>query len=268
MRKRKNLLSFILFLLVLSGLLLFFSSKRGFAFVRLSGEVLLSPVRHISATVFDVVPKFAKSKSQKSLEEENSRLKKQLVNQKELERENKALKDQFRGEWVESTQLLPAQIVGAPSFLPTITIPEKLVISRGSRDGVEIGNGVIIQNSIVGKISKVSYSLSEVQLISDKRSRFTVKTNQTQALGIVKGTGSSDLLMDNVVLSDTLQKGDIVVTMGDMEESGKGFPPNLIVGTITSVEKKPSALFQTARVESNVDFAKLSLIFIIVAHEK
>jgi rod shape-determining protein MreC len=67
----------------------------------------------------------------------------------------------------------------------------------------------------------------------------------------------------NVVLSEKLEKDDLVRTKGDVDERGQGFPPDLIVGKIISVNKQPSALFQSAEVKSLVDFSRLSTVFVI-----
>lgn len=70
------------------------------------------------------------------------------------------------------------------------------------------------------------------------------------------------MILDNVLLSETLKVGDVVLTNGDIDQNGKGLPPDLIVGKITSVDKNPSALFQKADVVSFVDFSKLSTLFV------
>jgi cell shape-determining protein MreC len=54
------------------------------------------------------------------------------------------------------------------------------------------------------------------------------------------------------------------LTNGDITLSGSGFPPDLVVGKITSVEKKPSSLFQKAEVESFINFSKITAVFVIV----
>ena len=67
----------------------------------------------------------------------------------------------------------------------------------------------------------------------------------------------------NFVLSDKFEKGDVVVTKGNIDEQGNGIPPDLIVGKIISVHKNPSALFQTAEIESLVNVSRLDTVFIL-----
>lgn len=80
---------------------------------------------------------------------------------------------------------------------------------------------------------------------------------------MIKGQDGG-ILLDHVVLSEKIAKNDRILTKGDIDEGGSGFPPDLIVGRITSVNKRASDLFQTAEVKSLVDFERLSTVFIMV----
>ena len=71
------------------------------------------------------------------------------------------------------------------------------------------------------------------------------------------------MLLDNVLLSVELKKDADVLTKGDVNEKREGYPPNLIVGKIISIEKKQSDLFQRASVKSPVDFKNLEYVFIL-----
>ena len=70
-------------------------------------------------------------------------------------------------------------------------------------------------------------------------------------------------VLENVLLSDKLQTGDTVISKGDIGKDGEGFPPGLVVGRIISVNKKASALFQSAEVESLVDVTRLKMVFVM-----
>lgn len=73
-------------------------------------------------------------------------------------------------------------------------------------------------------------------------------------------------MLDNVVLAEGLEKDDLVSTKGDTDENGLGFPPDLVVGKIVSVNKKASNLFQSADIRSLVDFNKLETVFVITTN--
>lgn len=193
---------------------------------------------------------------EEKLREENIKLQTALAKQDDLIKEINALRDQFKTTEPSPKQLLPAQVVGGAN--------DEFILDKGSADGIKAGNILISKDNLVGTVTKVSVHRSIGQLITKNNATFTAKTAKTSALGIIQGKGEERLLFANVVLADKLEKNDIVMTKGDEDETGKGFPPDLIVGKIVAVNKKPSNLFQSAVVEPLIDFGKLETVFVIV----
>lgn len=200
----------------------------------------------------------------KNLTAENLKLKKELSDEKNIINENVALKSQFEASGEFSQNLLPAKVVGAPGFVPGVSLPEYLIIDKGENSGIENGDTVIADNYLVGKIVKVYPDLSKVELITNKNSSFTARVlNEEDANGIIKGEGGQDLILDNVLLTSTLKKDDQVLTKGDKNENNHGYPPDLMIGKIHSIEKEQSELFQRARIISPIDFKNLATVFIL-----
>lgn len=181
-----------------------------------------------------------------------------------LEKDNRALRDQFAVTNPSPKILLPAYIVGMPAFLPGVSTIDEIIIDKGSGDKVGIGNSVVFKDNLIGNVIKTSPHLSVVYLLNHKDISFTAKTAKTSALGIIQGSGIETMVLKNVLLSDTLQKGDTVVTKGDMQVDGSGFAPNLVIGKIIFVNKKASELFQSAEVERLVDPARLEMVFVVL----
>ena len=189
------------------------------------------------------------------LREENRRLTAELVRRAEQEGEMRALQDQFQSTKIASHKLLPAQIIGVEA--------DRFIIDKGQDDGVRERAIVIVRDNLVGRVSRVSAHLSVVDLITSKKISLTAKKIDSGAIGVIKGAGNG-IILDNVVLSEKLEKGNLILTRGNIDENGLGFPPDLVVGRIAVVNKRPSSLFQTAEVESLLDFSRLSTVFIIV----
>lgn len=212
-----------------------------------------------------------------ALQEENQKLAKQLVDQQKLQKEIAALRDQFQTQNPSLMKILPARIIGKPSFIPGVSSAAYLVIDKGKSDGIENGLPVIYKDSLVGKISNVSDTFSQVMLVTDTAFSTTAKSLESnnvqssndilqaknEVLGVVRGTGSG-LVLDNVVLSENLKKGNIIATYGNIDKTGRGFLPDIIIGKIASVDKKPSSLFQKAIVISYIDISKLTTVFIVL----
>ena len=267
MPKRNNFFYLFLSLLFLS-VVIFAASKIGFLKpIDSVSKVILAPFEAVTYGVYSKISNFGSSSQVEVLKAENQALTKKLLDQNKLTEDNKALRDQFQTENPKSQNLIEADIIGAPGFIPGISVPETLILDRGENDGLKVGQAVVYENNLVGRIVKTSIFLSSVQLISSSLSSLTAKTMSTQALGVAKGQDGGAIILDDVVLSDSLQKGDLVLTKGDVDTSGIGITPDLVIGKITSISKFPSDLFQKANLESKIDISKLNKVFVIVNNQ-
>ncbi|MCL6096303.1 MAG: rod shape-determining protein MreC [Patescibacteria group bacterium] len=262
-RKENFLLAFLVFALL--SLLFLGLSKIGVLNpVSSVLQKITAPFQSATYNFFNSVTLFGESPKLKKLQAENLALTSMLSDQKKLKDDNAALSDQFKTVFPNSNALLPANIVGAPKFIPGISAPETFIINRGTSDGVTVGKTVVYKNNLIGKVTKASDFLSEITLITNSSSSFTARTSSTQALGVIKGQGEGQMILDNVLLSDSLKLSDLVLTNGDVSLNGSGYPPDLVVGKIVSVDKKASSLFQRAEVSSFIDFSKITTVFILV----
>ncbi len=264
MRRSENFLPFFIVFFGLSILLILIGNSGLFGSFSSIINKSAAPIRSSTIDLFSLGS--FKNKQIKSLINENAMLRKQVSEKQSLMAENKALKDQFAKSSQNSQSLLPAKVVGAPGFVPGVSLPEYLVIDKGSIDGVRIGTTIIVGNYLVGKVISLSQNFAKVALVNSKNSSFIAKIvpqDGREISGIIKGKGSDEMIFDNVLLTTSIKKDDIVLTKGEKGEKGIGFPPDLIVGKIVSVEKKSSDLFQKAEVLSFVDFTSLSTVFVL-----
>lgn len=254
----------IFFILLVISLLIFGFSRTNFSarpnsFLYSFGAFLSRP----SYSLLNWVTSLGGNSKIDELKKENLVLTRKIVDQQALLAENKSLHDQFQTASPKSLDLMPALVVGAPRFLPGVTSPETFVINVGKKDGVKMGSAVVFKDNLVGKISKISDYLSEVMLVTNPDSKFAAKTTNG-VLGIVRGEGNQDMILDNVLLSDTLARDNVVVTSGDLTVDLANFSPNLIVGKITSVDKSPNDIFQRGKIQSLLDFSKLTDVFVLI----
>lgn len=251
---------FLVFLLI--SILIFLLSKFGLlelpgSFLSKAAVTITSPVLSLSSFLGN----FAQSDAEKKLRDENLSLEKKLVDQQKLIDENKALHDQFQVATLRSLDLLPAKIVGSSRFIPGIFSPDTFILDKGSNDGVKLGEAVVFKDNLVGKITKITRFLSEATLVTNPSLKFAAKTIKRSA-GVMRGEGNGDLILDNVLLSDHLNKGDLVLTSGDLKTDETGVPSDIIIGQIVSVEGTYSDLFQRAKLKTLIDLSTLSEVFI------
>jgi len=257
MKRRESFWPVFLVLVFLCLLILVFNFKFLFSFLEKGAS-------GIEEVTFRGLPFFSESDKVKQLEAENLVLLSKLASFDQLKNDNAALSDQFQTSYPQSLQLLKADIIGAPDFIPGVSVPSVFILSKGSKDGVVKGSAVVIQNNLVGVVSQVSTNLSKVNLINNSGVSFTARTEDGN-VGVIKNIGA--LILDNILLSENLTVGEMVFTKGDIDSSGVGIPQGLLVGKIISLEKNPSSLFQAAKVQSFVDLSNLSAVFIYLPNK-
>lgn len=188
-----------------------------------------------------------------------SELEKQLVEFENVKKDNDALRSQFVESIDTSKSLVPAKILG---FLGDNQRPHELVINVGKKDGILKDMTVIYEKYLIGKIEIVSQNYSVVMTPFNPKFQVLAKLSETGANGIV--VGRSDLiLLDGVLITDTLKKDGIVTTKGEVSREGIGVVPDIIIGKISSISKRETAPFQNAQVTPLVDYQKLTNIFVI-----
>jgi len=227
-------------------------------------KTIFSPVQALTYQTFTKVTDFGQNSQILMLKAQNLILTQKLVDQTKLIADNEALRDQFQTASPRSANLVEADVVGAPGFVPGLSFPETLILDIGTNDGVRVGDAVVYKNNLVGKITQASANLSSATLVTNSSSQFIAKTLETGASGVAKGQGGGEIILDNVVLSDNLKKGDLVLTTGAINLQNSGFPPDLTVGKIISISKNPSDLFQKAEIQPLIDFTNLQKVFVVV----
>lgn len=190
---------------------------------------------------------------------ENSKLISQMVSYNNLKKDNVALRSQFQDTSITSEKLVPAHIVG---FKGAISSPDTFVVDIGSNSHVKTGMAVILGNSLVGQVSKVTQYFSEIILVTNKNFSTLALTSAGNSPGII--TGEDDfILFDHVVITDTISQKDTVVSKGGQNINGIGIPANLIIGKIMSVHKSETSPFQSAIVKSLLNFSKINMVFVV-----
>lgn len=255
MLQRKLILNFAI-LLFLSLLLFTFFRLGIFNFASSTIQNIFAPLEIAARKIF--------VSEQSLLKKQNLDLAKKLVDQQKLIEDNKALRNQFDTAIINTQNLMPANIVGSPSFIPGISNPESLVLDKGKKDGVKKGQAIAYKDNLIGVVEKTGDNYSKILLVSSPSFSLTAKTLQDKALGTIKGQGAGQIILENVLLSQKLSKNDLVITSGNVNEEGFGVYPNLILGKIITINKNASSLFQSAKVQPLIDVSELSTLFIVV----
>ncbi len=98
--------------------------------------------------------------------------------------------------------------------------------NAGKEAGVKIGNPVMSENGLVGRIVGVTEGASRVLLLTDVASRTPVMIDRTNARAILTGDGGPNPRLEYLRGQEPVRDGDRVLTSGD----GGVFPRGLPVG--------------------------------------
>jgi rod shape-determining protein MreC len=135
-----------------------------------------------------------------------------------------------------------------------------ITINAGARDGIEVGMPVVAGGlALVGRVGKVSYATAQVQLLTDPASFINVRMVESRVSGTVAGTNEGILLLQNVLQTEPLKPGDLIVTSG----LGGMLPQALPVGAVERVISQDVETTQQAIVRPGVDFDKLEVVLVI-----
>ena len=100
------------------------------------------------------------------------------------------------------------------------------LIDVGSSRGVKIGNPVINEHGLVGRIIGTSGGVSRTLLLTDVTSRTPVLIDRTDARAMLTGDGSGNPRLEFVRGTDSVRAGDRILTSGD----GGGLPRGVPIG--------------------------------------
>ena len=172
-----------------------------------------------------------------------------------LDEENNRLRRMLDSAAQVADKALAAELVEVSSEPFT----RKIVVAKGSQDGVYVGQSVIDANGIMGQVTQVAGHVSRVTLITDAGHAIPVLDNRSGLRMLVFGTGEQDSLkIPYLTASSDIKEGDLLVSSG----MGGTFPPDYPVAQVTKIVNDPneSFLFITAKPAAHLNHGKQVLL--------
>jgi len=209
--------------------------------------------------------------SRQALSEENEALKSELlILQRKLQQmaalaaENVRLRRLLGSSDMLQDNVLVAELVGvSPNPLS-----HSVVINKGARDGVYMGQPVLDAFGLMGQVVEANPDSSRVLLITDTSHALPVQVNRNGVRAIAEGTGHINRLRLRHVSNTTdIRVGDLLVSSG----LGDRFPVGYPVAEVEQVVRDPGQSFSTviARPMARLDRSRhLLLVFAGGASER
>lgn len=122
----------------------------------------------------------------------------------------------------------------------------KVIVDRGTQDGVDRGQPVVDESGVVGQVTRVFAYSAEVTLLTDREQAIAVQNVRTGFRGVAYGSGASGTagLIDLRFMpaNADVKQDDLLVTSG----LDGVFPDGLPVAKVMSVER--NAAYQFAKI--------------------
>ncbi|MFP3551250.1 rod shape-determining protein MreC [Paraburkholderia sp. SIMBA_049] len=166
----------------------------------------------------------------------NLQLSQQANQAAQLDAENAHLRNLLQLSQRMTTQSIPAEI----QYDTRDPFTQKVVIGRGSQQGIRDGSPVVNEDGVIGQVTRVFPMQSEVTLLTDKDQAVPVQIVRTGLRSVIYGTPKGDALdLRFVPISADVLAGDELVTSG----LDGIYPPGLPVAKVVRVDKQADTAF-------------------------
>lgn len=219
---------------------------------------VITPVREF----FDNVKEAGNLKNEiEKLEEEVTALTIENKTREDYINENKRLKEllDLKDTSMNAYDTVTARVV---SYEPNSWY-DTVMLGKGTEDGINVDDIVITNLGVVGRVSDCGSNWSKVSTIINSSNSIGVKLSRTGDVGVVSGDANlaqdKNAKLEYLSNDKNLIKGDFLVTSG----LGGIYPPDLVIGKITSIRSDSSGNLDYGVVEPSVDFSSLYEVLII-----
>ncbi len=226
------------------------------------GGAVLSPVRALEDAVRTLWTRYADlvavREENEVLKTEVAQLEAQLLTVREDLAELRRLRVLLQVPIDKNWRPLAARVlsgqIGPNAVLNSITI------NRGYATGGRPGTPLVSSKGLIGRILKASAHSASVMLMTDPGSHIAVYTQQSRALGVLRGAGAAKRLALDFVPRDTLVSiGEVIVTSGLDGVYPKGLPTARVV----TVEPSNYTEFLAITAEPLVDLQHLEEVLLL-----
>jgi len=165
----------------------------------------------------------------REVSEENVRLRHRIIQLESSEQHAKWL-----GSLLHAREQVDYPVLQASLKLIELTpTNQRVVIDRGTDDGVFVGQAVLDFRGILGQVVEVTGTESAVSLITHSNHSIPVRVRRTGLLAIANGLGGSQVMsIPYIAGNPDMQVGDILVTSG----LGGRFPADYPVAELVEVK--------------------------------
>ncbi|PHS26211.1 MAG: rod shape-determining protein MreC [Methylophaga sp.] len=260
-----------LLLALIASLALFVLDSRFnyFASVRVTLATVLYPVQVVAALPSDLsnwTSEFFQDREQ--LRNRNNKLESmqllssmRLQKLQALERENMRLRELLGSSFRLTERVLVAELLTIdldPSF-------QQVVVNKGKKDGVFIGQSALDANGVMGQVTEVYPFSSRIVLLTDPSHGIPIQINRNGLRAVATGRGlAMPLQLEHLPHNVDIREGDLLVTSG----LGGRFPVGYPVGTVKSVHFPKGRAFAEIAIEPAAHLSTSRELLLVLPTER
>lgn len=159
------------------------------------------------------------------LEQENARLREWYQTALRFQAENQSLRELLHVKIDPTYSFITARVIADAGN----AYVKSVLVSAGSRDGVQEGQAVVSGEGLVGRVVEAGANTARIVLLTDINARVPVLVEGSRQRAILAGTNADLPVLMYLPPDSAVPEGARVVTSGD----GGVFPPGLPVGSVT-----------------------------------
>lgn len=251
-------------LLLAIALMVLDANYRAFKIVRYYLDTLVAPLHYAANTPkasFEAM--FEMTKTRDELVQENAYLKQEISSRtsdllllEHLSHENDRLRELLGSPLRHDEHKMVAQVLLANSNPYSFQV----VLDKGGRDGVYVGQPVVDEKGVVGQIFEIAETTSRAILLCDYQHAIPVQNQRNDIAMVAVGNGcNSDLLLDFLPNNVDVQKGDVLVTSGLDGRFPEGYP----VAVVNSITPDPNDTNPVIHATPLADFKRLRYLLLL-----
>ena len=148
----------------------------------------------------------------------------------QIEKDNKRLRELLNLQISSDESKINAAVISRQ----TGTWWKKILLNKGKKDGVQIGDSVIGPGGLLGIIENTSFLTSSVKLLTSTESKVGVWNQRSNIHGLLVGLGNNSPRL-------VFYSKDLDVKEGDFISSSPAstlLPPNIPIGIIESIDNE------------------------------
>jgi rod shape-determining protein MreC len=136
---------------------------------------------------------------------------------------------------------------------------QTILIDVGRDNGVEVGLTVVGTAGVVGQVISADAGSATVRLITDPSSGVAALIQSSREQGLVKGSLTGLVYLEDLDSSANPQVGDVVLTSG----LGGSYTKGLLIGTIVRVDGSATDATRTVIVSPNTDISTVEEVTVV-----